>query len=77
MLNVEGAVSIAKSLRTDVTSAIDAGTITPGTTLLAAGKAQPLGYSLINGVTFNWSRMIFAGGNQVLSGSALLNYQPI
>ena len=77
MLNVEGAVSIAKSLRTDVASAIAADTITPGSTLLAAGKPTPLGYSTINGVTFNWARLIFAGGNQVLSGSALFNYQPI
>jgi hypothetical protein len=38
LLNVNGAMSLAKVLRTDVASAIGAGTIFAGSVLLAPGK---------------------------------------
>ncbi len=39
--------------------------------MLAAGKSMPVATSTINGATFNWSRIVTAGGNHVVSGSAL------
>ena len=41
-LNVEGAVRLAKSLRTDIAGALAAGTLKPGDDLLAAGKSLPV-----------------------------------
>ena len=78
LLNVEGAVRLAKVLRTDVKTAVEAGTILPGATLLAAGKVMPAKTSTLNNQTFNWSRIVYVGGNQVVSGDTLFtNYQPI
>ncbi len=49
-----------------------------GANLLATGKAMPAKASTVNGQTFNWSRIVFAGGNQVVSGDALFTkFQPI
>jgi serine protease AprX len=41
MLNLEGAVKLAQSLRTDIHSAVQAGTISAGANLLALGKTLP------------------------------------
>ena len=77
-LNVEGAVKLASALRTDIGPAITAGTIATGASMLAAGKTLPAPSSTLNGETVPWSRMVFAGGTQVLGGPALFaNYQPI
>ena len=77
-LNIEGAVRLAKALRTDIGPAISAGRINPGDHLLAAGSAMPAPTTTINGESFNWSRIVFGGGSYLLSGSALFTaYQPI
>ncbi len=46
LLNVDGAVQLAKALRTDVKTAVEAGTMLPGTSLLASGKAQLVAHRL-------------------------------
>ena len=78
LLNVDGAVTLVKALRTDLATAISAGTVSAGGTMLAPGKATPAATSTINGNAFNWSRMVYAGGTSVLSSSALFTqYQPM
>src|SRR5262249_44204174 len=70
-LNIEGAVRLAGALRTDIASALAAGTIRPGDTLLGSGKLLPEPVSLINGETVSWSRIVIGGGAYLLSGPAL------
>jgi len=71
-------VRLAQVLRTDVKTAVEAGTIASGASLLASGKTMPTAASTINGHTFNWSRIVVAGGNQIVSGSALFTkFQPM
>jgi serine protease AprX len=72
LLNVEGAVRIAQSLRTDIATAIRAGRIRVGDSLLAPGKTLPSPSSNLNNEQVAWSRLVFAGGSSVLSGNALL-----
>jgi subtilisin family serine protease len=49
MLNIEGAVTLARALRTDIGPAINAGTLATGQSLLASGKTMPAATSTING----------------------------
>ena len=49
LLNVDGAVRVAQSLRTDIAAAVAAGTLKPGDRLLAAGKSLPSSPSWIGG----------------------------
>ena len=77
-LNIEGAVRLAQALRTDVASALAAGTLKAGDNLLAVGKAMPTPSSTLNGQAFNWGRIAFAGGAHLVSGDALFTqFQPI
>ena len=77
-LNVDGAVALARTLRTDVAQAIAAGTLSPGASLLASGKTMPNNASFINGSTVNWSRIAFVGGNSIVTGPALFTkFQPV
>ena len=76
LLNVDGAVRLAAALRTDIATAISGGTINPGDKLLAA--TMPAETSTVDGESFAWGRVVFTGGNQVVSGDALFTaYQPI
>ena len=78
LLNVDGAVRVAQSLRTDIASAVAAGTLKPGDRLLAAGKSLPSSPSWIGGETTPWAGIITAGGGHVVGGPALLEkYQAI
>ena len=78
LLNVDGAVTVAKALRTDIASAINAGTLKPGDPLLAPGRTMGTLRSTLGGRVSEWSRIVYAGGNQVYSGAALFaQYQPI
>jgi serine protease AprX len=78
MLNIDGAVQVARALRTDIAAGASAGTLVPGATLLAGGRTLPAPASTVEGTSFAWSRMITAGGNRVLGGTALFTqYQPI
>jgi serine protease AprX len=79
MVNLAGAVTLAKVLRTDVSTAIAAGAIASGNTLLATGKTMPTARTTkISGETFNWSRIVYVGGNRVVTGDALFTkFQPI
>jgi subtilisin family serine protease len=72
LLNVEGAVRVAESLRTDIASAVAAGTLKSGDRLLKAGASLPAGPSWIGGEAIAWSGMITAGGGHVVGGRALL-----
>ena len=63
LLNVNGAVALAKALRTKIGSEITNGTLTPGASLLANRASLPAASSVINGSSFNWSRVVFVGGN--------------
>src|SRR6202030_1541376 len=57
---------------------IQSGQIHAGDNLLAAGKAMPSPATTINGQTFNWSRIAFAGGSHLVSGTALFTrFQPM
>ncbi|HSW03310.1 S8 family serine peptidase, partial [Aquabacterium sp.] len=78
LLNVHGAVALAGALRSDIAAAVEAGSLVAGASLLAPGKSLPAPLSTINGSNVAWSRIVFAGGNQILSGSALFTqYQPL
>ncbi|MBW8832056.1 MAG: S8 family peptidase [Burkholderiales bacterium] len=78
LLNVEGAVKLAGVLRSDLASAIESGRIAAGAPMLAPGKMMPSPVSRINGANVPWSRIVFAGGSHVLSGSTLFEqYQSI
>jgi serine protease AprX len=78
LLNVDGAVKLAQALRTDIKTALEAAALPVGTNLLASGKTMPAKTSTISGETFNWSRIAYAGGNQIVSGDALFTqFQPI
>ncbi len=78
MLNVSGAVALAKVLRTDIATAINAGTLTAGASRLASGAVMPARTSTLDGTSFNGSRMAFVGGNVIVSGDALFTkFQPI
>ena len=78
LLNVDGAVALAKVLRTDIASAVNAGTLTAGSSLLASGKSMPSKTSSLNGASFNWSRVAVVGGSVIVSGDALFTqFQPI
>ena len=71
-LNVDGAVRLAKALRTDIAGAVAAGTIQPGDNLLASGQSLPEPVSTVNGEIVNWSRVVFAGGSHLLSGTCAI-----
>jgi serine protease AprX len=71
LLNIEGAVRLASSLRLDTSSAIAKGTLRVGDSMLAAGKIMPTQSTTINGETFSWSRLVFAGGSSVFTGDEL------
>src|SRR3989442_324395 len=78
LLNVDGAVALAKALRTDVATAIHNGQISAGSPMLAPGMSMPTQSSTVNGTSFNWSRIAFAGGGHIVSKPALFTeYQPI
>ncbi|MEO5697655.1 MAG: S8 family serine peptidase [Burkholderiaceae bacterium] len=77
LLNIEGAVQLARALRTDIGPALEAGRMRDGDALLARGKSLPLPRSTLNGQTFNWGRLVTAGGSHLLSGDALFTrFQP-
>src|SRR5258706_12381213 len=71
LLKVEGAVRLAKSLRTDIASAIAAGTIRPGDNLLAPGQLLASSGSWIQSEYVGWSGLVTAGGSHLLSGPLL------
>ena len=73
-LNLQGAVQIARSLRTDISTALRNGTLTVGSTsLLASGRSFPTVRSnSIAGTTVNWSRIVTVGGNRIATGDMLL-----
>jgi subtilisin family serine protease len=58
----DGAVRVAKSLRTDIAG------LKPGDRLLATGASLPSSPSIVNGDTVNWSGMITAGGSHIAGG---------
>src|ERR1019366_3776234 len=78
LLNVEGAVRLAKARRTDIPPAVPTGTIQSGDNLLAAGMTLPTPITTIGGRTLAWSRMTYAGGTHLVSGDSLFTrFQPI
>ena len=78
LLNIEGAVRLAMALKPDIASRIASNSVSAGDFMLANGASFPDQYSWFNDMSFNWSRMVFAGGNRVFSGSDLfVKFQPI
>ncbi len=78
LLNVSGALALAKIVRTDLSTVVANGTLAAGSSMLAAGQAMPATTSSIGGASFNWSRLAFVGGNRVVSGASLFTkYQPL
>ena len=65
-------------LKTDIATRIESNSFNSGDNMLAYDKSMPAKSSTINGTSFNWSRVVFVGGNHVVSGSKLFTqYQPI
>jgi subtilisin family serine protease len=78
LLNVEGAVRLAKALRLDLTTALASGTLKAGAAMLAPGMTLPVATSPVGGKQVAWSRLAYAGGTHLVSGGALFtNWQPI
>jgi len=78
LLNIEGAVSVAKVLVPDISSRVAAGTLAVGDSLMQPFTSFPSVSTQINDQTFNWSRTVFAGGRHVLAGKDLFQkYQAI
>ena len=78
LLNVEAALKVASVLRTDIAASVERGSIRAGDSLLASGKSLPLPSSSILGTSAQWSRLVTAGGNHLLTGNILLtHFQPI
>src|SRR5204862_109972 len=69
--NAVGALQLAASITPDVASRISAGTLHTGDSILAPGKTLPAPVSVIEGRNVTWSRIVFMGGRQILSGDAL------
>jgi subtilisin family serine protease len=68
-LNVEGAMAMSRALRTDLWTLIDQGLLPVGSPLRAAGKSLPVPQTNHAGTNYNWSRMVFVGGNYIVSGT--------
>src|SRR6267378_494292 len=71
LLNVDGAIVLAKALRTNLATKINNGWINPGDGMLAEETSMPTQSSTVNGATFSWSRFAFVGGSYVVSSTAL------
>ncbi len=72
LLNMHGAVTMARKLRTDISTLTAAGTLTVGTSMLATGQTMPAKSSVVNGETIKWSRMVFVGGNRIMTGDPIM-----
>jgi serine protease AprX len=77
-VNVAGALTLARSIRTDVTSAVLPSkervgmALQTGTMRLTSTRANSF-----SGEALPWSRMVFVGGNRIVSGDALFTkFQP-
>ena len=78
MINVEGAIRLARALRSDIGTAAASGVLVPGASMLATGRSKPLTQSTLAITCFNRSRIVTVGGNQIVSGDALfMCYLPI
>src|SRR5678809_1576123 len=76
LLNVDGAVQLARALKPDLARKIAVGEFGIGAPINASELPMPI--STVNGQSFYWSRVVYAGGNHVVSGSALFTrYQAI
>ncbi|MEO8806719.1 MAG: S8 family serine peptidase [Burkholderiaceae bacterium] len=78
-LNIDGAVRLAGAIRNDMAQRITAGgTIAAGESLLWwSGATLPAPSSVINGETVPWGRLVFVGGNRIVTGEALFKqWQP-
>jgi hypothetical protein len=71
LLNVSGAVALAKVLRNDLSAAIANGQLVAGSPMLGFLQLMPLATSVINLEAVNWSRLAAVGGNQIVSGQLL------
>ena len=69
MLNIDGAIVLASVLKTDIATRIESNNLNSGDNMLANNESMPARSSTINGTSFNWSRVVFVGGNHVVSGS--------
>jgi subtilisin family serine protease len=78
LLDLEGAVRLAKTLRPDLSAALAAGSLRAGDSMLAPGATLPAPTSLVGGRTVVWSRIAYAGGTHLVSGNELFtHWQPI
>jgi serine protease AprX len=77
-LNVVGAVTLARALRTDVAGALRAGTLKAGDNLLALGATLPTASSTLGTEVVPWARVSVVGGGRLVTGDALFRtFQPI
>ena len=76
LLNVDGAIQLARAMKPDLARKIAAGDYSIGAAINASELPTPV--STVNGQSFNWSRVVYVGGNHVVSGAALFTkYQAI
>jgi subtilisin family serine protease len=76
LLNVDGAIQLARAMKPDLARKIAAGDYSIGAAINASELPTPM--STVNGQSFNWSRVVYVGGNHVVSGAALFTkYQAI
>ena len=71
LLNVDGAIQLARALKPDLAKKIAAGEYSIGAAINASELPAPT--STVNGQTFNWSRIVYVGGNHVVSGSGVVH----
>lgn len=71
MLNVDGALRLARVIRPGLRDDVEMGQATPGASLLGPQQTGIPSDQSIPNANGAWSRMIFVGGNRILSGDAL------
>jgi serine protease AprX len=77
-LNIAGTLNLARTIRTDVSTLLAAGPVASGTALQTGTmRLTTARYNGFSGESLPWSRMIFVGGNRIVSGTALFTkFQP-
>src|SRR5262249_41914130 len=72
-LNVEGAIRLANSMRTDM----DFQTAAKGTSLFSTGSTAPTPSTTIGGYTFPWSQLVLTNQSYVTGQNLISQFQPV
>jgi subtilisin family serine protease len=71
LVNVVGALQLASVMQNNIATRVNNGSLRVGDSILASGKTIPAPVSTIGGRSAAWSRFVYMGGDQVLSGEDL------